>query len=140
MRDVLDAGRPHEAIPGLVAAARRVDDRIGDRRRELVTDDERQVRLRQEPRLEDASAILVRDAALPTVTDRFDHRHADVSRFVLDRVDHRLDALAYDDCLDFDHVISFERRSRNTVSRHTPSRFATRSRTPTMRKPHFWCN
>ena len=48
-------------------------------------------------------AILVRDAALASVTDRLDHRHADVPGGVLDRVDHRLDALTDDHCLDLDH-------------------------------------
>ena len=72
---------------------------VGD----LVADDERQVRLRQEARLEHAPAVLVRDPALAAVADRLDHRHADVARLLLDRVDHRLDALADHDRLDLDH-------------------------------------
>ena len=92
--------------PGLVAAARRVDDRRDDAVDALVLDDEDQQRLRQEARLEDAPAVLVRDPALPAVADRLDHRHADVPGRVLDRVDHRLDALADDDGLDLDHSIT----------------------------------
>src|SRR5262249_45376773 len=75
-----------------------------------------------------------------TVTDRLDHGHADVAGRMLDRVDDRLDALADHYRFDLDHVITSLRRSRNTVSRQTPSRFAIRSRVPTTRKPHFWCN
>ena len=48
-------------------------------------------------------AVLVRDATLAAVADRLDHGHADVSGLLLDRVDHRLDALADDHCLDLDH-------------------------------------
>src|SRR5262249_60477925 len=96
-----------------------------------------QVRLRQEARLEDAPAILVRHAALATVTDRLDHGDADVARRVLDRVDDRLDALADHNRFDLDHAITSLRRSRKTVSRHTPPRSAIRSRNPTIRKPHF---
>src|SRR5207249_3017563 len=97
------------------------------------------VRLGQEPRLEDPAPVLVRDAALPPVTDRFDHRHADVARLVLDRVDHRLDALADHNRLNLGHVITSLRRSRNTVSLQIPSRFAMRSRVPTTRKPQASC-
>jgi hypothetical protein len=43
-------------------------------------------------------------AALAAVTDRLDNRHADVPRCLLDRVDHRLDALADHHCLDLDHA------------------------------------
>ena len=62
----------------------------------LVVDDEREQRLREEPRLEHASAVLVRDPALPSVPDRLDHRDSDVTRLFLDGVDHRLDPLPYD--------------------------------------------
>src|SRR5919204_2897631 len=77
--DVADAGRPDEPVAALVAAARRVDDRVDDGMREVVLDDERQQRLRQEPRLEDAPPVLVRDPALPAVSDRLDDRDADVA-------------------------------------------------------------
>src|SRR4051812_6174479 len=82
--DVLDGRRPHEPVAGLVAAPCGVDDRL-DRSLDLVVvDDEDQERLRQEPRLEDAAAVLVGDAALAPVPDRLDHGHADVSGRVLD--------------------------------------------------------
>ena len=42
----------------------------------------------------------------------------------LDRVDHRLDPLADHDRFDLDHEITSLRRSRKTVSRQIPSRFA----------------
>ena len=106
----------------------------------VVLDDEDQQRLRQEARLEDAPAVLVRDPALPAVADRLDHRHAHVPGRVLDRVDHRLDALADDDGLDLDHSITSLRRSIRTVSRQRPSRLAIRLRTPTTRKPTRWCS
>src|SRR4029453_12577377 len=101
---------------------------------------EDQQRLRQEAGLEDAPAVLVRDAALATVADRLDHGHAHMPGFVLDRVDHRLDALADHDRFDLDHWIPSLRRSRKTVSLHTPSRFAIRSRVPTTRNPHRKCS
>ena len=63
-------------------------------------------RLRQEARLEHAPAVLVRDAALATVADRLDHRHADMPRRFLDRVDHRLDPLSQHDGLDLHHAFS----------------------------------
>src|SRR3954453_11289780 len=103
VRHVADRSRPDETVARLVAAARRVDDRVDDAGREAVLDDERQERLRQEPRLEHAAAVLVRDPALPSVTDRFDDRHADVARRLLHRVDHGLDPLPDHDCLDLDH-------------------------------------
>src|SRR5256885_4968963 len=61
VRDVLDPGRPHEAVARLVAAAGGVHDRVDDRVREAVLDDERQHRLGEEARLEDSPAVLVRD-------------------------------------------------------------------------------
>src|SRR5438105_15821286 len=70
VRDSVDRARPDEAVARLIAAARRVGDRRGDRVGELVLDDERQQRLGQEARLEDASAVLVRHAALPAEADR----------------------------------------------------------------------
>src|SRR5436305_5168261 len=103
VRDVADRSRPDETVARLVAASRRIDDRVDDAAREVILDDERQERLRQEPRLEHAAAILVRDPALPPVADRFDDRHADVTRRLLHRVDHRLDPLPDHDCLDLDH-------------------------------------
>src|SRR3954453_5812957 len=103
VRDVADRSRPDETVARLVAASRRIDDRVDDPGREVILDDERQERLRQEPRLEHAAAVLVRDSALPPVTDRLDDRHADVTGRLLHRVDHRLDPLPDYDCLDLDH-------------------------------------
>src|SRR4051795_8912247 len=71
---------PTEAVARLVAAARRVDDRPDHVVDDLVGDHEDEHRLGQEPRLEHAPAVLVRDAALAAVADRLDHRHADVAR------------------------------------------------------------
>src|SRR5438067_330046 len=68
---------PAEAVARLVAAARGVDDRPDHAVDDVVLDDEHEHRLRQEARLEHAAAVLVRDAALPAVADRLDHRHAD---------------------------------------------------------------
>ena len=48
-------------------------------------------------------AVLVRDAALAAVPDRLDHRDADVTGVLLDRVHHRLDPVADDDRLDLHH-------------------------------------
>src|SRR5579884_569664 len=103
VRDVLDRGRPDEAVAGFVAAPCRVDDRVDRSRRVLVRDDERQERLRQEARLEDAPPVLVRDAALLAVADGLDHGDPHVPRGLLDRVDHRLDPLADHDRLHLHH-------------------------------------
>src|ERR1700748_948774 len=84
MHDVGHRRRPAQAVPGLVAALRRVDDRPDHAVEDLVGHDEHEQRLRQKARLEHAPAVLVRDAALASVTDRFDHGHADVPRRVLD--------------------------------------------------------
>src|SRR5207249_11487210 len=54
----------------------------------------RSQRLRQEARLEDAAAVLMRDPGLPAVTDRLDDGHSDMSGLLLDRVDHDLDPFA----------------------------------------------
>src|SRR5204863_3106460 len=105
VRHVLDRGRPDEPVARLVAAAGRVRDRVDDRVDDLVGDDERQERLRQEARLEHAPPVLVCDPALPAVPDRLDDRDAYMSGRVLDRVDHRLDALPYHDCLHLHHSI-----------------------------------
>src|SRR5437868_12069795 len=83
VRDVLDLGLPYEAVSRLVAADRGRGDRMHDRVGLVVVDDEHEHRLRQEARLEHAPAVLVRDAALTPVTDRLDHRHADVARLLL---------------------------------------------------------
>src|SRR5207249_5343305 len=74
-------------------------DALGD----LVTDDEDQVRLRQEPRLEDPAAVLVGDALLPAVSDGLDDSDADVAGLLLDRLHDGLDAVAHDDGLDLRH-------------------------------------
>src|SRR5438445_12501668 len=99
--DVRDRARPDEPVTRFVAAACRVDDRRDDVSDDRVGDDEDQERLRQEPRLEDASSVLVRDAAFPSVPDRLDHGDADVARRLLDGVGDRLDALADHGCFDF---------------------------------------
>src|SRR5580765_150611 len=103
VRDVRGRAGPHEPVARLVAAARRVHDRRDDLVDDRVGHDEDEQRLRQEPRLEDAAAVLVGDAALLAVADCLDHGHADVTRCVFDRVDHGLDALADDDRLDLVH-------------------------------------
>src|SRR5689334_1946240 len=87
VRHVADRARPHDPVARLVAAPRRVRDRVDDRVRDGVVDDEREHRLGQEARLEDAAPVLVGDAALPSVADRLDDRHADVAGLHLDRVD-----------------------------------------------------
>src|SRR3954454_13050713 len=104
VHDVGHGCRPAEAVSRLVAAARGVDDRGDDVLDVPVGDDEHQHRLRQEPGLEDTAAVLVCHAALASVTDRLDHRDADVSGRVLDRVDHRLDTLADDYRFDLVHA------------------------------------
>src|SRR6266545_4601098 len=93
VRDVVDRRRPDDPVARLVAAPRGVRDRRDHRGRELVLDDEREQRLREEARLEDAPPVLVGDPALAAVADRFDDRHADVAGLGLDGVDHGLDAL-----------------------------------------------
>src|SRR5262245_33339235 len=70
--DVLDGRAPHETVAGLVPAACRVRDRGLDGPGDFVPNEEGQDGLRQEPRLEHAAAVLVRDAALPAVPDRLD--------------------------------------------------------------------
>src|SRR4051812_43340114 len=89
--DVPDVRLPDEPVARLVAAPGRIRDRERDLVRDLVADEERQVRLRQEAGLEHPTAVLVGDPALPSMTDRLDHRHADVPGGVLDGVDHGLD-------------------------------------------------
>jgi hypothetical protein len=106
--------QPADPVAVDVAGARRVDDRVHDVLGDLVADDEGQVRLRQEPRLEDAAAVLVRDALLAPVPDRLDHRHADVSRVLLDRLHDRLDAVSHDHGLHLDHPSLTASRSWTT--------------------------
>src|SRR5262245_29636253 len=89
----VDARAPHDPVARLVAAPGRVADRGGDLLGEIVLDEEDQHRLRQEPRLEDATAVLVRDAALPPVSDGLDHGYADVPGRLLDCIDHGFDPL-----------------------------------------------
>src|SRR6266516_98116 len=101
--DVRDRAGPAEAVARLVAAVRGVHHRPDHVADDVIGDDEDELRLRQKARFEDPAPVLVRDAALAPVTDRLDHRHADVSGCLLDRVDHRLDALPDDDCLDLVH-------------------------------------
>src|SRR6185503_7133164 len=110
--DVADGRRPDEPVSRLVAAARRIDDCVDDELLQAIVDDEDQQRLRQEPRLEDPSAVLVRDAALPPVTDRLDDGDADVPRRVLDRIDDGLDPLADHRRLHFHHSPLLSRRTK----------------------------
>src|SRR5437764_6225680 len=133
--DVFDAACPDEAVARLVARPRGVRDRFDHSRRDLVVDDEREQCLRQEARFEDTPPVLVRDAALASVTDRLDHRDADVACLLLDGVDHGFDALADDYGFDLDHSITSLRRSRKMTSRQLPSSCPIRSRMPTSRKP-----
>ena len=84
--------------------ARRVDDGGDDAVRDVVLDDERHERLRQEARLEDAAPVLVRDALLATVADGLDHGDADVPGRGLDGLHHRLDAVSDDDRFNFHHL------------------------------------
>src|SRR5579884_2755724 len=109
---VLDPRGPDEAVARLVAAPRGIDDRVDDELLQPVLDDEDEERLRQEPRLEDAPAVLVRHAALPAVTDRLDHRHADVARRFLDRVDHRLHPFPDHRRLHLDHPLLLRSRTK----------------------------
>ena len=87
-----------------MAGAGGVRDRVEHLLGELVRDDERQMRLREESRLEDAPPVLVGDATLLAVPDRLDHGDADVPGLGLDRIHHRLDAVANDDRLNFHHL------------------------------------
>src|SRR3954452_7503247 len=64
VRDVVDRRRPDQAVAGLVAALRGVDDRRHCRFGLVVVDDEDEHRLREEPRLEHAAPVLVGHAAL----------------------------------------------------------------------------
>src|SRR5262245_36377735 len=111
--DVGDGRLPNEPVARLVAAASRVADRSLDRVGELVLHEEGQDGLRQEPRLEHTTPVLVCDAALPAVADRLDDGHAHVTRRILDGVDHGLDPLPDHDRLNFHHRCSF--RLNNTV-------------------------
>src|SRR5439155_3398273 len=90
---VVDSTAPHDPVTGFVSAPRRVGDHRSDVVGDLVLDEEDQERLRQEARLEHATAVLVRDAALAAVPDRLDHGHADVPGRLLDCIDHGLDPL-----------------------------------------------
>src|SRR3954470_7158645 len=56
--------RPADPVSAVVAAARRIDDRVEHRVHELVRHDEHEERLGEKARLEHAAAVLVRDAAL----------------------------------------------------------------------------
>src|SRR5205823_9512065 len=104
VRHVLHWTRPDEAVAGFVSAPGRVGDRLDHRFRVVVVDDERQQRLGQEPRLEDAAPVLVRDSPLAPVADGLDDGDSHVACRFLDRVDHGLDPLPDHDCLDFHHV------------------------------------
>src|SRR4051794_38895628 len=139
MRDVVDGRRPDKPVARFVAADRSCGDCIDDSLRLGVVDDEDEKRLREKARLEDATAVLVRNTALAPMTDGFDHRHTNVTRFLLDGVDHRLDAFANHDCLDLRHPTTSLRRSSNNTSRHSPFSSPRRSRTPTSRNPQPRC-
>ncbi len=85
---------PADPVTGDVPAPRRVNDCVQHRIRLCVIHDEHEQRLRQEARLEDAAAIFVRDATLPSVSNRFDDRDTNVPGLLLDRIDDDLDALS----------------------------------------------
>ena len=70
-------GHPADPVAVDMARLRRVGDRLDDGLGELVRDDEGQMGLRQESRLEHAAAVLVRDPLLAAVPDRLDDGHAD---------------------------------------------------------------
>src|SRR5436309_8117518 len=91
--DVVDGAAPDDPVAGLMAAARGIADHGGDLVGDLVLDEEDQERLREEARLEHATAVLVRDAALAAVPDSLDHRHADMPGRLLDCIDHGFDPL-----------------------------------------------
>src|SRR5205823_4405173 len=93
VEDGVDLRAPDDPVARLVAAARRIADHRGDLLGDLVLDEEDQDRLRQEARFEHPTAVLVRDAALPAVSDGLDHGHADVPGRLLDRIDHGFDPL-----------------------------------------------
>src|SRR5580765_1854720 len=101
--DVDDGGLPHEPVARFVAAARRVGHGGLDCVCDVVADEEGQDGLRQEPRLEHTTAVLVCDAALPAVADRLDDGHANVTRRILDGVDHGLDPFPDHDRLHLHH-------------------------------------
>ena len=88
-----------------MARAGRVDDRRDRALDVLVGDDERHVRFRQEPRLEDASPVLVRDALLAPVTDGLEDGDADVPGAGLDGLHDGLDAVSDDDRFHFHHLL-----------------------------------
>src|SRR5262249_26326446 len=68
VRDAEDRCRPADAVAVDVTGTCGVDDRVHDTLGDLVADDEDQIRLRQEPGLEDPPAVLVRDPFLAAVT------------------------------------------------------------------------
>jgi len=118
--DVEDGRRPDDPVARLVPGAGRGHDRLDDRVDELVLDEEDEQRLRQEARLEDAAAVLVRDPGLAAVAHGLEHGHAHVPRPLGDRVHHRLDPVPHDDCLDLQHPIppasDHEKSARNSRS------------------------
>src|SRR5213075_2234001 len=70
-----------------------------------------------------------------------DHRDADVARLLLHGVDHGLDPLPDYHRFDLRHEpTTFDRRSSNNTSRHTPPASPNPARTPTSRKPHPRCS
>src|SRR5438067_9803903 len=91
--DVVDGAAPDDPVAGLVAAACGITDHGGDLVGDLVLDEEDQERLREEARLEHATAVLVGDTALAAMADRLDHGHADVPGRLLDCIDHGFDPL-----------------------------------------------
>ena len=113
---------PDEAVARGVAASGRVGDRLDHGLRSRVLDDEDEERLREEARLEDPAAVLVRDAPLPAVPDRLEDGHTDVTRLRLDRVDDRLDALPDDHRLDLDHSPSSPRPQKKPRGLMPPRR------------------
>jgi hypothetical protein len=89
-----------------VARAGGVDDRRDHVFGDLVAHDERQVRLRQETRLEHTPAVLVGDPLLAPVADGLEDRDADVAGLGLHRLHHGLHAIPDDHRLDLHHIRS----------------------------------
>src|SRR5437764_14249964 len=75
---VVDGAAPDDPVAGVMAAPRGIADHGGYVVGDLVPDEEDQERLREEARLEHATAVLVCDAPLAAVPDGLDHGHADV--------------------------------------------------------------
>src|SRR5690348_16667795 len=89
-----------------VASSGRVADDLDDALGQLVLDYELHHRLRQEPRFEHPTAILVGDTPLPTMTDSLNNCYADVPCLLLYGVTHRLHTITEHHGLYQHHLIS----------------------------------